>query len=69
MIIIDNSRLMLQIVESLTNYSRGVIYSHNIFIVQATGQGTAGVSTKIFFKANELQGKMVKTTDEKGLKD
>jgi len=56
MIIIDNSRLMLQIVESLTNYSRGVIYNHNIFVEQATGQGTAGVSTKMIFKASRQNG-------------
>jgi hypothetical protein len=35
-IIIDDSRLMLQIVASLTDDSRGVIYNHNMFIVQAT---------------------------------
>ncbi len=36
-IVIDNSRVMLQIELSLPNDSRGVIYYHNMFIVQATG--------------------------------
>jgi len=34
-IVIDNSRVMLQIVESLTDESRGVIYNR-MFIVEAT---------------------------------
>ncbi len=37
MIAIDSSIVMLQIVVSLTDNSVGVIYSCNIFIVQATG--------------------------------
>jgi hypothetical protein len=28
---------MLQIVASLTDNSRGIIYNHNVFIIQATG--------------------------------
>ncbi len=36
-ITIDDSRLMLQIVTSLTDNSRCVIYNHNVFIVLATG--------------------------------
>ncbi len=36
-IIIDDSGVMLQIVASLTNDSRGIIYDRNMFIVQATG--------------------------------
>ncbi len=36
-IIIDDSRVMLQIVTSLTDDYTGVIYDHNKFIVQATG--------------------------------
>ncbi len=36
-IIIDNSRMILQIVASLTDDSRGVTYNHNMFIVQASG--------------------------------
>ncbi len=36
-IIIDDSRVMLLIVVSLTDNSRGVIYDCNMFIVQATG--------------------------------
>jgi len=35
-IIIDNSRVMLQIMVSLTDNSRGIIYESNMFIVQAT---------------------------------
>jgi hypothetical protein len=35
-IAIDYSRVMLQIVVSLTDNSRGVIYDSNMFIVQAT---------------------------------
>ncbi len=31
-------RVMLQIVASLTDYSRGIIYNSNMFIVQATVQ-------------------------------
>jgi hypothetical protein len=34
-IAIDNSRVTLQIVASLTDNSRGVIYDRNMFIVQA----------------------------------
>jgi hypothetical protein len=33
---IDRSRVMVQIVASLTDDSRGVIYYRNMFIVQAT---------------------------------
>jgi hypothetical protein len=36
-IIIDESRVTLQIVASLTDNSRGVTYDRNVFIVQATG--------------------------------
>jgi hypothetical protein len=35
-IVIDNSRVMLQIVASLTDNFIGIIYNHNMFIVQAT---------------------------------
>jgi hypothetical protein len=35
-IVIDNSRVMLQIVASLTDDSRGIIYNQNGVIVQAT---------------------------------
>ncbi len=34
-IVIDNSRVMLQILASLTDNSRGIIYNRNLFIVQA----------------------------------
>jgi hypothetical protein len=34
--VIDDPRVMLQIVASLTEYSRGVIYDSNLLIVQAT---------------------------------
>ncbi len=36
-IVIDASRVMLQMVASLNGNSRGIIYIHNMFIVQATG--------------------------------
>ncbi len=36
MIIIDDSRAMLQIVASLTDDSKGIIHNHDMFIVQAT---------------------------------
>ncbi len=36
-IVIDNSRMTLHIVVSLTDNSRGIIYYYNMFIVQATG--------------------------------
>jgi hypothetical protein len=35
-IIIDNSRVMLQIAVSLTDNFRGVIYDHSMFKAQAT---------------------------------
>ncbi len=35
--IIDDSKVMLQIVAPLSNDYRGVIYSHNVFTVKATG--------------------------------
>ncbi len=35
-IIIEDSRVMLQIVAPLTDNSRGVIYNRNMFIVAAT---------------------------------
>ncbi len=35
-IIIDNTIVMLQIVASLTDNSRVIIYNHNNFIVQGT---------------------------------
>jgi hypothetical protein len=37
MVAIDDSRVMLQIMASLTNNFGGIIYNHNMFIVQATG--------------------------------
>ncbi len=46
-IVIDNSRLMLEIVASLTDDSRGVIYNHNMFIVQATGAETTNLCITI----------------------
>ncbi len=36
-IVIDVSKMMLQIVTSITDNSRGIIYDCKIFIVQATG--------------------------------
>jgi hypothetical protein len=35
-IIIDDSWVMVQIVASLTDSARAIIYDHNMFIVQAT---------------------------------
>ncbi len=46
-IIIDDSRAMLQIVASLNDNFRGVIYNRNIFIVQATGLNTAFVCSVV----------------------
>ncbi len=37
MIVIDDSIVILQIVVSFTDNSRGAIYDHIMFIVQATG--------------------------------
>ncbi len=37
MIVIDSSRVTLQIVASLTDNSRGVIYNCEMFIAHATG--------------------------------
>ncbi len=42
--VIDNSRVMLQIVISLTNDSKFIIYDCNMFIVQATGETKLGPS-------------------------
>jgi hypothetical protein len=36
-IVIDDSRVMLQIVAPLTDNFRGIIYNRNMLIVQATG--------------------------------
>ncbi len=36
-IVIRDSRVTLQIVASLSDDSRGIIYDRNMFIVQATG--------------------------------
>ncbi len=36
-IVNDEPRLMLQIVPSLTDDCKGVIYNYNVFIVQVTG--------------------------------
>jgi hypothetical protein len=36
-IVNDDSKMMLHIVVSLTDDSKGVIYDHNMFIVKATG--------------------------------
>jgi hypothetical protein len=36
-IVIDNSRVTLQIVESLTDNTRGIIYNYNMLIVQTIG--------------------------------
>ena len=39
-IVIDNSRVMLQIVTSITGDSRGIVNKHSMFILQATEQVT-----------------------------
>ncbi len=39
-IVIDDSKVMLQIVASLTDDSRGIIYDSNMFIIQAIGSQT-----------------------------
>ncbi len=36
-IILDDSRVMLQILASVTDNSRGVIYNRNVFMVQVNG--------------------------------
>ncbi len=36
-IMIDDSRVTLQIMAPLTDHSRGVVYNHKIFIAQAIG--------------------------------
>jgi hypothetical protein len=38
-IVIDKSSLMLQIVVSLIDDSRGIIYNRNMFIAQPIGRG------------------------------
>jgi hypothetical protein len=45
-IVIDDSRMMLQIVASLTDNSRGIIYNGNMLIVQA-GNNTKGGSITV----------------------
>ncbi len=47
-IIFDDSRVMLQIVASLTDDSKGNIYAHNMLIVKATG-------VNIFFSSSLVQ--------------
>jgi hypothetical protein len=45
-IVIDYSRMALQIVSSITDDSRGIIYNHNVFIVQVCeclGPGGGGL--------------------------
>ncbi len=51
-IIIDDSRVMLQIVASLTYDSRGIIYNHNLFIVQSSGVNVI----KLFSSLSALPG-------------
>jgi len=46
-IIIDNSTVLLQIVTSLSDDSRSIIYNHKMFIVQAI----AGPNVMKFFTA------------------
>ncbi len=50
-ITIDNFRVTLQIVASLTDDSRGTTYDHNTFIAQTTG---LVVEDKKGFEKNEI---------------
>ncbi len=51
---IDDSRVMLQIVSSLTANSRGVIYGLDMFVVQNTGCEVV-ITTLQFFRPNKLE--------------
>ncbi len=55
-IIIDDSRVTLQIVASLTDDSRGVIYDCNIFKIQAT-DASCGLYYKHIMIANSQLSK------------
>jgi hypothetical protein len=46
-IIINASGMMIQIVALLTNDLRGIIYDHNMFIVQAIGDCVKKIFTTI----------------------
>jgi hypothetical protein len=46
-IAIDDSRVMLQIVASLTDDSRGIIYNFNMFIVLATAVSIGATTLSI----------------------
>ncbi len=50
MIVIDDSRVMLQIVALLTEDSIGVIYDHNMFIVQVTKLKFKKSFTSVIYK-------------------
>ncbi len=49
-IVIDNSRVKLQIVASLNGDSRGIIYNRNIFIVQAPGANVIKLFTAVIYE-------------------
>jgi hypothetical protein len=49
-IVINNSRVTLQIAASLTDNSSGVNYDRNMFIVQVTDYQTGTNVTKLFLK-------------------
>ncbi len=49
-IVFDDSRVMLQIVVSLSDDSRGIIYDCNMFILQATGRGKYDINMSFCLK-------------------
>ncbi len=49
-IIIDKSRVTLQIVVSLSDGSRGIIYDRNMFILQATCRGKHDINMSFCLK-------------------
>ncbi len=52
---IDNSRVTLQIVASLTDNSRGVIHNCNMFIVQATEWKRLTITNALAYISTELK--------------
>ncbi len=54
---IDDSRVTLQIVASLTDNSRGVIYDQNMFVVQATDCQIANNLLNCYSREALLKGK------------
>ncbi len=54
-IIIDNSRVTLQIVASLTDDSRGVIHNCNMLIVQATEWKRLTITNTLAYHKSETK--------------